>query len=218
MKNLKDLVKMRVKELVSAMDMEKAMNDLAFDNLMDEAEKMEQLMMSLNTMKLVLEEMGPQKRIIMEAVTADEGNMLLMAMGRQKSDRLLLPFQMVDAFYQLGAEVEGAVLYSCENFEKKVKLYVRKADNSEFALDLRLADALVLTLLEKVPFYVKEKLLAVQQLPMESFEGTDLTMSFLRMMPLEDLQQEIERAIRSEHYEYAEAVKKVIDEKKKMNK
>ena len=67
----KDLVKMLVKDLATAMDMRKTVEDLAFNDLIDKTEKAEQLMMSLNTMKLVLEEEGPQKRLIMEVVTAE---------------------------------------------------------------------------------------------------------------------------------------------------
>lgn len=50
----KDLVKMLVKDLATAMDMRKTVEDLAFNDLIDKTEKAEQLMMSLNTMKLVL--------------------------------------------------------------------------------------------------------------------------------------------------------------------
>ena len=56
----KDLVKMLVKDLATAMDMRKTVEDLAFNDLIDKTEKAEQLMMSLNTMKLVLEEEEPK--------------------------------------------------------------------------------------------------------------------------------------------------------------
>ena len=210
----KDLVKMLVKDLATAMDMRKTVEDLAFNDLIDKTEKAEQLMMSLNTMKLVLEEEGPQKRLIMEVVTAEEGNLLWMAMGKRRADRLALPFQMMKTFYLLGAEVEGAVLYSCENFEMKAKLYVQKADGHEFALDLRLVDALILTLL------AKEELLSAQQQPLESTEkyGADLKLELLHIMPVEDLQREMDIAIRHEKYEYAEAVRKIMEQKKENRK
>lgn len=216
----KDLVKMLVKDLATAMDMRKTVEDLAFNDLIDKTEKAEQLMMSLNTMKLVLEEEGPQKRLIMEVVTAEEGNLLWMAMGKRRADRLALPFQMMKTFYLLGAEVEGAVLYSCENFEMKAKLYVQKADGHEFALDLRLVDALILTLLADVPLYAKEGLLSAQQQPLESTEkyGADRKLELLHIMPVEDLQREMDIAIRHEKYEYAEAVRKIMEQKKENRK
>ncbi len=212
----KDLVKMLVKDLAAAMDMKETVEDLAFNDLIDKAEAAEQLMMSLNTMKLVLEEEGPQKRVIMEVVTAEESNLLWMAMGKRSADRLALPFQVMKAFYLFGAEIEGAVLYSCKNFERKAKLYVRKGDGNEFALDLRLADALILTLLADAPFYAKEALLSAQQRSLEPVEryDEDLKMELLRIMPVEDLQREIDSAIRHEKYEYAETVRKIMNQKK----
>ena len=117
-----------------------------------------------------------------------------------------LPYQTVHILKELGVTVEKVVVKDKVKLLHRAIVTLRKEDGSVMEMQLTLFDALVVSLIAGVPFYVNAKFL---EDPRSGFTKSvpNTKALLLRLMPLKGLEREMEDAIRREDYEYAELIK-----------
>lgn len=201
------LVEMRVHTIDEATSILKMLDHLTFDQVLEDDEKMDILMGDSQSYKLVLEEVDEPHRRMLGIINPDEADMVLRAVEDPEDIDATLAYQTVQLLKKLGITVEKAVVTDRVNMVHRTIMTLRKEDGSVMEMPLGLLDALVVSLVAKVPFYVKEELLSVDRPDFaKSVPNGDIVL--LRMMPMRVLKKEMETAIRNENYEYAEMIKR----------
>ena len=168
-----EFVEMRVRTIDEAMNVDKLIGHLTFDQVMDDEEKMDIMMLDGQNFKLLLEEVNEPHRMMLGIINPDEADLLY-------ADKVKLLHRAI--------------------------VTLRKEDGSVMEMQLTLFDALVVSLIAGVPFYVNAKFL---EDPRSGFTKSvpNTKALLLRLMPLKGLEREMEDAIRREDYKYAELIK-----------
>lgn len=207
-------VEMRLRTIDEAMSVDKLIGHLTFDQVMEDDEKMDVMMVDGQNFKMLLEEVDEPHRMVMGLINPDEADLLYMAAHEPETTVDSLAYQMVKTLKELGITVEKAVAWDKQDMAYLTKLYLRKADGTEMIMEPRLYDALVVTLIARVPFYLNAKFLEDRR--PEFTKSVPKTKSLLlRMMTMKGLEREMKEAISQEDYEYAELVKLEMQSRKK---
>lgn len=212
------LVEMVIKDIDSVFDVEKLIDGTTFDDMLTDLDKVDRLFLAFQHMRMILVEKNGVHEIL-AMVTPEEAGLLTLANEYPQDAESSLAFQTILLLRKLGVTLEKTVVWGKQDFEPLTKLYMRAADGTEMDMDLRLADALCISLLAKIPFYVSGKYMKEQERPeftKKAVPNGDVVL--LHMLPEEDLPKEMEKALRTENYEYAELVKNEMnlrDEKRK---
>ena len=167
-----ELVEMVVKDVEEVLDVDKVMDDMSFDDLMEDEEKLDQLCFILENRRVTLV-----------------------------------------AFHRLGETLEKTVVSGEVEDMMQTTVYMRKPDGSPMEMKLMLDDALLLSVLGQIPFYVTRGFLETKGRD-TSEHGKNKELFLLELMTDEMLEKEMEEAIRRENYEYAGLVKQVQDARK----
>ena len=139
-------------------------------------------------------------------INPDEADLLYAAVNDPEGTDATLPYQTVHILKELGVTVEKVVVKDKVKLLHRAIVTLRKEDGSVMEMQLTLFDALVVSLIAGVPFYVNAKFL---EDPRSGFTKSvpNTKALLLRLMPLKGLEREMEDAIRREDYEYAELIK-----------
>ena len=207
------LVEMRVRTIDEATSVLKLMENLSFDQVLDDEEKMDILMTDSQNFKLILEEIDEPHRMMLGIINPDQADLLYLAINDPEGIDATLPYQTVEFLKKLGITLEKAVVTDKVNMTHRTILTLRKEDGSVMEMPLTLFDALVVATVAKVPFYVREELLEVDRPDFaKSVPNGDIVL--LRMMPMKALKREMDMAIRRENYEYAELIEREMATRK----
>ena len=190
-----EFVEMRVRTIDEAMKVDELIGHLTFNQVLDDEEKMDIMMLDGQNFKLLLEVINP-----------DEADLLYAAVNDPEGTDATLPYQTVHILKELGVTVEKVVVKDKVKLLHRAIVTLRKEDGSVMEMQLTLFDALVVSLIAGVPFYVNAKFL---EDPRSGFTKSvpNTKAQLLRLMPLKGLEREMEDAIRREDYEYAELIK-----------
>ena len=169
-------------------------------------EKMDIMMLDGQNFKLLLEEVNEPHRMMLGIINPDEADLLYAAVNDPEGTDATLPYQTVHILKELGVTVEKVVVKDKVKLLHRAIVTLRKEDGSVMEMQLTLFDALVVSLIAGVPFYVNAKFL---EDPRSGFTKSvpNTKALLLRLMPLKGLEREMEDAIRREDYEYAELIK-----------
>lgn len=201
------LVEMRVRTIDEATSVLELMENLSFNQVLDDDEKMDTLMMDSQNFKLILEEVDEPHRMMLGIINPDQADLLYLAINDPEGINATLPYQTVRLLKSLGITVEKAVVTDKVDMTHRVILTLRKEDGTVMEMPLMLFDALVVAMVAKVPFYVREELLEIER-PDFAKSVPNSKILLLRMMPMRALKREMDMAIRQEDYEYAELIKR----------
>lgn len=213
METTNELVQMRVRTIDEAIDTWKLLDNLTFDQVLADDEKMDILMGDSQDFKLVLEEINEPHRLMLGIINPDQADLLDRAIEDPEEIDATLPYQTVKFMKNLGFTVEKAVVTDRVEMTHRTILTLRKEDGTVMEMPLTLFDALVVAMVAKAPFYVREELLKVER-PDFAQSVPNAKIVLLRMMPLRALKREMDMAVRQEDYEYAEMIKREIATRK----
>lgn len=209
-----ELVEMKVRSISEAINVNKLADDLTFDEVLSDEEKMDLMMVDSQNFKLLLEEKEEPHRVIMAIINVNEADLLDVALDAPEATELSLHYQMLKLLQeQYGVTVEKAVTLDDNTLQPQTKVFLRKPDGTSMVISLNLVDALVITILGKAPFYVSTEFLKDRR-PDFAKSVPSVKVSILRKMPLFYLEEEMKTAIRKEEYEYAELIKREIQARK----
>ena len=189
-----EFVEMRVRTIDEAMKVDELIGHLTFNQVLDDEEKMDIMMLD------------GQNRMMLGIINPDEADLLYAAVNDPEGTDATLPYQTVHILKELGVTVEKVVVKDKVKLLHRAIVTLRKEDGSVMEMQLTLFDALVVSLIAGVPFYVNAKFL---EDPRSGFTKSvpNTKALLLRLMPLKGLEREMEDAIRREDYEYAELIK-----------
>lgn len=207
-----ELVEMVVKDVEEVLDVDKVMDDMSFDDLMEDEEKLDQLCFILENRRVTLVEKYGQREI-MALVGFEAGYQLCLIPKHSPRVADSLAFQTLVAFHRLGVTLEKTVVSGEVEDMMQTTVYMRKPDGSPMEMKLMLDDALLLSVLGQIPFYVTRGFLETKGRD-TSEHGKNKELFLLELMTDEMLEKEMEEAIRRENYEYAGLVKQVQDARK----
>lgn len=213
METTNELVQMRVRTIDEAINTWKLLDNLTFDQVLADDEKMDILMGDSQDFKLVLEEINEPHRLMLGIINPDQADLLYRAIEDPEEIDATLPYQTVKFMKNLGFTVEKAVVTDRVEMTHRTILTLRKEDGTVTEMPLTLFDALVVAMVAKAPFYVREELLKVER-PDFAQSVPNAKIVLLRMMPLRALKREMDMAVRQEDYEYAEMIKREIATRK----
>lgn len=209
------LTEMKVCYIRELMDPSKLLDDMLSDEVLSDEDKMDILLENAYEYKLMLEEKNAPHRKLMAIINANEADLLDVALENPEDVEISLHYQMVKMLKeQYGATVEKAVVWGKEEQEPKTKVFLRKADGTPMEMDVKMADALVIAVLSKVPFYIKTEFLENRVPDFAKKSVSNLQLTLMRGLPMFYLEKEMERAIREENYEYAELIKREMQARK----
>ena len=114
-----EFVEMRVRTIDEAMNVDKLIGHLTFDQVMDDEEKMDIMMLDGQNFKLLLEEVNEPHRMMLGIINPDEADLLYAAVNDPEGTDATLPYQTVHILKELGVTVEKVVV------KDKVKLLHR---------------------------------------------------------------------------------------------
>ena len=213
METTNGLVQMHVRTIDEAIDTWKLLDNLTFDQALADDEKMDILMGDSQDFKLILEEINEPHRLMLGIINPDQADLLDRAIEDPEEIDATLPYQTVKFMKNLGFTVEKAVVTDRVGMTHRTILTLRKEDGTVTEMPLTLFDALVVAMVAKAPFYVREELLKVDR-PDFAQSVPNAKIVLLRMMPLRALKREMDMAVRQEDYEYAEMIKREIATRK----
>ncbi|WP_304199224.1 DUF151 domain-containing protein [Phocaeicola plebeius] len=213
METTNELVQMRVRTIDEAINTWKLLDNLTFDQVLADDEKMDILMGDSQDFKLILEEINEPHRLMLGIINPDQADLLDRAIEDPEEIDATLPYQTVKFMKNLGFTVEKAVVTDRVEMTHRTILTLRKEDGTVMEMPLTLFDALVVAMVAKAPFYVREELLKVER-PDFAQSVPNAKIVLLRMMPLRALKREMDMAVRQEDYEYAEMIKREIATRK----
>lgn len=169
------------------------------DNLMD----MDLQSMVNNCFNLQLKQKEGEEDVSLGIVLShDEAYALMKAQGKKGRKTELLACQMLRLLEHLGLKLEKVLLFDFHEMRSRMRAFLRKDSGEEISMVVSLVDGLCLALLADCPLYAYRRFLPE---PLERELGK---------MSMERLQRELDSAIRREAYEYASAVKKMMDLKR----
>lgn len=209
------LIEMVIKEIAEAIDLDKIVEDEDFDEFLTNREKIEQVFVAMDNRRLMLVEKGGTREI-MTVVTPDEAGLLEVSLAGDELAKTSLAYQTIQMLRELGVTLESVVARDKVLFIPQCMLHMCKADGTPMEVKLRLVDALCVSILAKIPFYVNANFLKEQDRPdfvKEVVSNAEVVL--LHMMTDRLLEREMEKAIRNENYEYAEMVKREMEARKK---
>ena len=154
-----EFVEMRVRTIDEAMNVDKLIGHLTFDQVMDDEEKMDIMMLDGQNFKLLLEEVNEPHRMMLGIINPDEADLLYTAVNDPEGTDATLPYQTVHILKELGVTVEKVVVKDKVKLLHRAIVTLRKEDGSVMEMQLTLFDALVVSLIAGVPFYVNAKFL-----------------------------------------------------------
>ena len=181
-----EFVEMRVRTIDEAMKVDELIGHLTFNQVMDDEEKMDIMMLDGQNFKLLLEEVNEPHRMMLGIINPDEADLLYAAVNDPEGTDATLPYQTVHILKELGVTVEKVVVKDKVKLLHRAIVTLRKEDGSVMEMQLTLFDALVVSLIAGVPFYVNAKFL---EDPRSGFTKSvpNTKALLLRLMPLKGL-------------------------------
>ena len=186
-----EFVEMRVRTIDEAMKVDELIGHLTFNQVLDDEEKMDIMMLDGQNFKLLLEEVNEPHRMMLGIINPDEADLLYAAVNDPEGTDATLPYQTVHILKELGVTVEKVVVKDKVKLLHRAIVTLRKEDGSVMEMQLTLFDALVVSLIAGVPFYVNAKFL---EDPRSGFTKSvpNTKALLLRLMPLKGLEREME--------------------------
>ena len=130
-----EFVEMRVRTIDEAMNVDKLIGHLTFDQVMDDEEKMDIMMLDGQNFKLLLEEVNEPHRMMLGIINPDEADLLYAAVNDPEGTDATLPYQTVHILKELGVTVEKVVVKDKVKLLHRAIVTLRKEDGSVMEME-----------------------------------------------------------------------------------
>ncbi len=182
----------------------------------------------VGTYGLVLAELEGKRRFSV-MIGEPEAQSIAMKMNHKVSPRPLTHDLIITLITSFGARVEKVVIYDMVNDVFYSELYLKKGDNT-MVVDARTSDAIAIAVRAECPIFIREEILRIVGMEVETtskesndtddtdekeINAEDLSIEELVALPIIDLEELLEMALKEERYELAVNLRDAILRKKR---
>jgi hypothetical protein len=181
----------------------------------------------VGTYGLVLAELEGSRRFSV-MIGEPEAQSIAMKMNHKISPRPLTHDLIITLITSFGARMEKVVIYDMVNDVFYSELYLKKGDNT-MVVDARTSDAIAIAVRAECPIFIREEILSIVGMEVDtSTKDSDdedeteekdinpeaLTIEELVSLPMDELEDILETALKEEKYELAVNIRDAILRKK----
>lgn len=182
----------------------------------------------VGTYGLVLAEIEGNRRFSV-MIGEPEAQSIAMKMNHKISPRPLTHDLIITLITSFGARMEKVVIYDMVNDVFYSELYLKKGDNT-MVVDARTSDAIAIAVRAECPIFIREEILGIVGMEVDTttketedeedetdekdVNAEDLSIEELVALPMIDLEELLEMALKEEKYELAVNIRDAILRKK----
>lgn len=182
----------------------------------------------VGTYGLVLAEIEGTRRFSV-MIGEPEAQSIAMKMNHKISPRPLTHDLIITLITSFGARMEKVVIYDMVNDVFYSELYLKKGDNT-MVVDARTSDAIAIAVRAECPIFIREEILGIVGMEVDTttketeddedetdekdVNAEDLSIDELVALPMTDLEELLEMALKEEKYELAVNIRDAILRKK----